>query len=149
MLICGIYNLQILRSSENVSSTAHQSSYHLPLKPPPPHSVDSSSPQSSSSTTSTKSSPPKPPRSAFMCFSSARKMEIMAQQGVLEASILFHLLAITGRQVIHTRFGHSFHLFPSHQENSDFLKLVAKEWKALSDKDRAHWDETARNDKVR
>jgi len=35
------------------------------------------------------------------------------------------------------------------EENDDILKIVAREWKSLSDKDRAHWDEEARNDKVR
>ena len=29
------------------------------------------------------------------------------------------------------------------------LNIVANEWKSLSDRDRAHWDEEARNDKVR
>lgn len=37
----------------------------------------------------------------------------------------------------------------SKQDNDDILKIVAREWKALSDRDRAHWDEEARNDKVR
>ncbi len=36
-----------------------------------------------------------------------------------------------------------------YQENDDILNVVAEEWKRLSDKDRAHWDEESRNDKVR
>ena len=35
------------------------------------------------------------------------------------------------------------------QDNDDILNVVALEWKKLSDRDRAHWDEEARNDKVR
>lgn len=35
------------------------------------------------------------------------------------------------------------------QKKKDVLKLVAGEWRKLSDKDRAFWDEEARNDKVR
>lgn len=31
----------------------------------------------------------------------------------------------------------------------EVLKTVAAEWRALSDRDRANWDEVARNDKVR
>jgi hypothetical protein len=35
------------------------------------------------------------------------------------------------------------------KDNDDILKLVAREWRALTDRDRAQWDEEARNDKVR
>lgn len=35
------------------------------------------------------------------------------------------------------------------KENDDMLNVVADEWKKLSTKDRAHWDEESRNDKVR
>lgn len=35
------------------------------------------------------------------------------------------------------------------KENEDVLKLVAQAWRRLSDRERAHWDEEARNDKVR
>jgi len=35
------------------------------------------------------------------------------------------------------------------KENADVLKLVAEAWRNLSDRERAHWDEEARNDKVR
>jgi hypothetical protein len=34
-------------------------------------------------------------------------------------------------------------------KNNEVLKIVAEEWKQLSDRDRAYWDEEARNDKVR
>lgn len=62
-------------------------------------------------------SPPKAPRSAFMCFTDAKKEEIKQRFGVTE--------------------------------NDDLLKLVAAEWRRLSDNERAYWDEEARNDKVR
>ena len=35
------------------------------------------------------------------------------------------------------------------KDNDDLLKIFATAWKILSDKDRAYWDEEARNDKVR
>ena len=35
------------------------------------------------------------------------------------------------------------------RNHEDILNLVADEWKKLSDKDRAYWDEQSRNDKVR
>jgi hypothetical protein len=35
------------------------------------------------------------------------------------------------------------------QKKKDVLRIVAKEWRNLSDKDRAYWDEEARNDKLR
>jgi hypothetical protein len=35
------------------------------------------------------------------------------------------------------------------KDNDDILKLVAMAWKAISDKDRAGWDEEARTDKLR
>lgn len=35
------------------------------------------------------------------------------------------------------------------EDNDDTLKIYASEWRKLSEKDRAHWDEVARNDKVR
>jgi hypothetical protein len=35
------------------------------------------------------------------------------------------------------------------EENKEILKIVATAWKELSEKDRAYWDEEARNDKVR
>lgn len=35
------------------------------------------------------------------------------------------------------------------EDNDNLLKLFAKEWKKLSPNERAHWDEEARNDKVR
>jgi hypothetical protein len=63
--------------------------------------------------------PPKAPRSAFMCFTDAKKKETLA-----------------GRNDV--------------KENDDsILKLVAEQWRGLSSRDRAHWDEEARNDKVR
>lgn len=31
----------------------------------------------------------------------------------------------------------------------DILKIVAEEWKQLTDEDRAYWDEESRDDKVR
>jgi HMG (high mobility group) box len=34
-------------------------------------------------------------------------------------------------------------------DKEELLKLVADEWRALSARDRASWDEVARNDKVR
>ena len=33
--------------------------------------------------------------------------------------------------------------------DADILKEVAKEWNKLNDKERAYWDEEARNDKLR
>ena len=35
------------------------------------------------------------------------------------------------------------------EDNDDLLKIFASAWKSLSAKDRAYWDEEARNDKVR
>ena len=35
------------------------------------------------------------------------------------------------------------------KENADVLKVVAEVWRTLSDRERAYWDEEARNDKVR
>jgi HMG (high mobility group) box len=35
------------------------------------------------------------------------------------------------------------------KEKEETLKTVAAEWRLLSDRDRAYWDEVARNDKVR
>jgi len=35
------------------------------------------------------------------------------------------------------------------KEEDVILKIVAEEWRKLSDRERAHWDEEARNDKVR
>ena len=36
------------------------------------------------------------------------------------------------------------------KKNKDaVLKVLAQEWRELSDRDRAYWDEEARNDKVR
>jgi hypothetical protein len=60
---------------------------------------------------------PKPPRSAFMCFTDAKRREILSETNI--------------------------------KDNADVLKIVAKEWRKLSDRDRAYWDEEARNDKVR
>ena len=62
-------------------------------------------------------SPPKPPRSAFMCFTDAKKTEIMSQHGVQKKDVI--------------------------------LKMVANEWKSLSASARTHWEEEARNDKIR
>lgn len=61
--------------------------------------------------------PPKPPRSAFMCYTDAKKKEILSRHDL--------------------------------NETEDGLKFVADEWKQLSDRERAFWDEEARNDKVR
>ena len=61
--------------------------------------------------------PPKPPRSAFICFSDAKKKEIMARHSM--------------------------------GQTKDILKLVADEWRALSTRERAFWDEESRNDKLR
>lgn len=38
--------------------------------------------------------------------------------------------------------------FVLQKDNDDLLKLVAKEWRKISARDRAYWDEEARNDKV-
>eukprot|EP00934_Nitzschia_sp_Nitz4_P003360 Nitzschia sp. Nitz4//scaffold4_size323378//67028//67977//NITZ4_000630-RA/size323378-snap-gene-0.443-mRNA-1//-1//CDS//3329553309//3350//frame0 len=35
------------------------------------------------------------------------------------------------------------------KDNDDLLKVLAEEWRSLSDKEKADWDEEARNDKVR
>ena len=35
------------------------------------------------------------------------------------------------------------------KDNDDLLKVFASAWKSLSDKERSHWDEEARHDKVR
>ena len=61
--------------------------------------------------------PPKPPRSAFMCFTDAKKQEIL------------------GRNQNHN--------------DDDILKIVAIAWKGLNERERAFWDEEARNDKLR
>jgi len=61
--------------------------------------------------------PPKPPRSAFMCFTDAKKLEVLGSKIATE--------------------------------DKEVLKIVAVEWRQLSDRDRAYWDEEARNDKVR
>ena len=61
--------------------------------------------------------PPKPPRSAFMCFTDAKKKELLIAN--------------------------------SSAKKQDILKTVAAEWSKLTDRDRAFWDEEARNDKVR
>ena len=64
-----------------------------------------------------QSGPPKTPRSAFMCFTDAKKREIL------------------GSNVV--------------KQNAEILKIVAVEWRKLSARDRAYWDEEARNDKLR
>jgi hypothetical protein len=60
---------------------------------------------------------PKACRSAFMCFTDAKKKEILAEKNV--------------------------------HENEDILKIVARAWRGLTSKERAYWDEEARNDKLR
>ena len=63
--------------------------------------------------------PPKNCRSAFMCFTDAKKKELMKEKGI------------------------SF-------DNDNLLRDVfAKAYKELSEKEKAFWDEEARNDKVR
>jgi hypothetical protein len=53
-----------------------------------------------------------------MCFTDAKKKEIISQHGI-------------------------------QKENDDILKIVAREWKSLSSSSRTHWEEEARNDKIR
>lgn len=62
--------------------------------------------------------PPQPPRSAFMCFTDAKKKELLGS-------------------------------FNNPKDKEEILNTVATEWRLLSDRDRAYWDEVARNDKVR
>ena len=52
-----------------------------------------------------------------MCFTDAKKTEIMSQHGVQKKDVI--------------------------------LKMVANEWKSLSASARTHWEEEARNDKIR
>jgi hypothetical protein len=52
-----------------------------------------------------------------MCFTDARKKEILSRENA--------------------------------PKSNEVLKIVAEEWKQLSDRERAYWDEEARNDKVR
>ena len=62
---------------------------------------------------------PKAPRSAFMCFTDEKRKEIMEQN-------------------------------PNQMpKSSEVLNIVAKQWRKLSPRERAYWDEAARNDKVR
>jgi hypothetical protein len=65
----------------------------------------------------TRNVPPQPPRSAFICFTDARREEIVRSPGL--------------------------------KDHDDILKILAEEWRLLSDNERAYWDEEARNDKVR
>ena len=62
---------------------------------------------------------PKPPRSAFICFTDAKKEELLKCHGGVP------------------------------QKKKQILKLVATEWKKLTRQQRAYWDEVAREDKVR
>ena len=62
---------------------------------------------------------PRAPRSAFICFADARKKEIINANGS----------------------------FPT--GTKDVLNLVAKQWRALSQRERGFWDEEAREDKLR
>ena len=67
--------------------------------------------------------PPKPPRSAFICFTDAKKKEILSKSSM-----------------------------ENNEDYSDekvVLNIVAKTWKDLNEAERAYWDEEARNDKLR
>lgn len=66
----------------------------------------------------TKQKPPQPPRSAFMCFTDAKKVVLLGRNNLP-------------------------------QKKKELLKIVATEWRKLSARERAFWDEEARNDKVR
>ncbi|KAL7572111.1 hypothetical protein ACA910_001748 [Epithemia clementina (nom. ined.)] len=61
--------------------------------------------------------PPKNPRSPFICFTDAKRKEVIAKNPNLAGG--------------------------------DILSIVAKQWSELSARERAFWDEEARNDKVR
>jgi hypothetical protein len=61
---------------------------------------------------------PKAPRSAFMCFTDAKKKEILVSR-------------------------------TNTHKNKNILQIVAEAWRALTNGERACWDEEARNDKVR
>ena len=95
--------------------------------------------------------PPKPPRSAFMCFTDHRKQEVVAQNGPSQASesampyVAFFIL------VLLEFVSDLICLLPLSyiQTKKDLLKLVASEWRQLSDKARAFWEEESRKDKVR
>lgn len=62
---------------------------------------------------------PKAPRSAFMCFSDANEKDILRTAGNPNA------------------------------KKKELIKLVAEAWRLLSDRERADWDEVAREDKLR
>ena len=80
-----------------------------------------------------------------MCFTAVKKQEIMARHGLSPVGTVSRVQChFEGRE------DHSLCLHVAVEQDSDeLLKLVAKEWRALSSTDRAHWDEEARNDKVR
>lgn len=85
-------------------------------------------------------SPPNAPRSAFMCFTDAKKSEIIARHHQ-------HQQQQQAGQPGGREGGEN--VTSSSLNKSDILKLVADEWRRLSDKERSFWDEEARNDKVR
>jgi hypothetical protein len=81
-----------------------------------------------------------------MCFTDDKKKEIMSQHGIAKVSTRYFVIHIAVSKS--NSFIILFHHFPT-KDNDDLLKIVAGEWSALTDKDRAYWDEEARNDKVR
>jgi len=108
----------------HVHSYAH-SAHVLPDQSPSRHGDDSESSSPPSTGSNTTEVPydgppqPKPPRSAFMCFTDAKRDSILEQY----------------KEEIHNK--------------ADILRLVAVAWRALDGDQRAEWDETAREDKVR
>lgn len=72
MFVCIVYCPQVLSSQENVSQQTGQLA-KLKL-------------DSKSDVVQREDSPPKAPRSAFMCFTEAKKEEIMSKHGVTAVS---------------------------------------------------------------
>ena len=71
---------QVLYPTQNVASDPNIRHREAPRKPPP----QARGTASSSTSTRTPQGQPKPPRSAFICFTDAKKKEIMSTNGILE-----------------------------------------------------------------
>jgi hypothetical protein len=80
--------------------------------------------------------PPKPPRTAFMCFTDAKKKELLLSSGS-------NIRKKTKQGQQDKNKGED------DDDEDEVLKIVAVAWKNLDDNTRAYWDEETRNDKVR
>ena len=89
-----------------------------------------------------KQVPPKPPRSAFMCFTDAKKKELLERDGLPQKK-----KELLNLGTCHSSKSALFSCIDLILDCS--CLLVAVEWRKLSDRERAFWDEEARNDKVR